>query len=95
MISDKKLEALIATEFPQREGLIYLNHAGVGPWPKRTSEAIKRFAEENIIQGPVDYPHWLKVEESLREQLRQWWKWHRHPKFLLIVSLRSRICGME
>lgn len=65
------LENLIAEEFPQREGLIYLNHAGVAPWPHRTGEAVKRFAEENVIQGPVHYTRWLGVEMKLREQLRQ------------------------
>ncbi len=65
------LENLIAEEFPQREGLIYLNHAGVAPWPHRTGEAVKRFAEENVIQGPVNYTRWLGVEMKLREQLRQ------------------------
>jgi cysteine desulfurase/selenocysteine lyase len=65
-----KLENLIAEEFPQREGLIYLNHAGVAPWPRRTAEAIKRFAEENVTQGPVDYARWLGVERKLREQLQ-------------------------
>jgi len=63
------LEKLLAAEFPQREGQIYLNHAGVGPWPKRTAEAIKRFADENVIQGPAEYPRWLEVEKELREQL--------------------------
>ena len=61
----------ISQEFPQREGLTYLNHAGVAPWPKRTAEAIKRFADENVRQGPVDYARWLEVEKELREQLRQ------------------------
>ena len=65
------LDTLITKEFPQREGLIYLNHAGVGPWPRRTAEAIKRFADENVIQGPVEYPLWLGVEKELRDQLRQ------------------------
>lgn len=65
------LETLITEEFPQRAGLIYLNHAGVGPWPLRTAEAIKHFAEENVIQGPVEYTRWLGIEKELRSQLRQ------------------------
>jgi selenocysteine lyase/cysteine desulfurase len=66
-----ELETLISEEFPQREGLIYLNHAGVAPWPRRTAEAVKLFAEENVTRGPVDYALWLGVERKLREQLRQ------------------------
>ena len=62
---------MIAQEFPQREGLIYVNHAGVAPWPRRTADAIKRFADGNATQGPVDYAKWLIVEGELREQLRQ------------------------
>lgn len=64
------LEKLIAEEFPQREGLIYLNHAGVAPWPKRTSDAIIRFAQENLTEGPTDYVRWQKVETELRKQLQ-------------------------
>jgi len=34
-------------EFPLSEELIYLNHAAVAPWPKRTSAAVIAFAEQN------------------------------------------------
>ncbi|HKJ21707.1 MAG TPA: aminotransferase class V-fold PLP-dependent enzyme, partial [Gammaproteobacteria bacterium] len=57
-------------EFPLPEGLVYLNHAGVAPWPRRTATAIERFAEENTTCGPVHYEAWLEVEASLRVQLR-------------------------
>ncbi|MDE2088967.1 MAG: aminotransferase class V-fold PLP-dependent enzyme [Gammaproteobacteria bacterium] len=57
-------------EFPQAEGLIYLNHAAVAPWPKRTAEAVQRFAEENMRQGALHYGAWLETETRLREQLR-------------------------
>lgn len=56
-------------EFPQIEGLRYLNHAAVAPWPRRASEAVRRFAEENMSVGARDYPQWLKVETSLRGRL--------------------------
>jgi selenocysteine lyase/cysteine desulfurase len=58
-------------EFPLHEDLIYLNHAGVAPWPRRTCEAITRFAQENMSQGARDYPRWLEVERQLRELLAQ------------------------
>jgi len=55
-------------QFPQPDDLIYLNHAGVGPWPRRTAECIEQFARENMIQGPLRYAEWLKVETQLREK---------------------------
>jgi selenocysteine lyase/cysteine desulfurase len=59
-----------SSEFPLDPGLIYLNHAAVSPWPRRTAEAVKRFAEENLHQGGRDYPRWLETETRLREQCR-------------------------
>ncbi|MGQ7957378.1 aminotransferase class V-fold PLP-dependent enzyme [Pseudomonas sp. SP16.1] len=56
-------------EFPQQDGLRYLNHAAVSPWPKRSAEAVRRFAEANVASGARDYPDWLKLERSLRERL--------------------------
>lgn len=41
-------------EFPQ-EGIIHLNHAAVGPWPRRTEDAVCRFARENVAHGSRDY----------------------------------------
>lgn len=57
-------------EFPLDPGLIYLNHAAVSPWPRRTAAAVKRFAEENMRQGALGYPRWLETEARLREQCR-------------------------
>lgn len=58
-------------EFPLERGLCYLNHAAVAPWPRRTAEAVARFAEQNIHIGARDYPAWLQVEQRLRERLRR------------------------
>ncbi|MDQ6971992.1 MAG: aminotransferase class V-fold PLP-dependent enzyme [Mariprofundaceae bacterium] len=55
-------------EFPQREGLVYLNHAAVGVWPRRTAETVRRFADENMRQGAASYPQWMQVEQSLRRR---------------------------
>jgi cysteine desulfurase / selenocysteine lyase len=55
-------------EFPQTQGLIYLNHAGVGPWPERTRAAVAEFAAENVALGASRYRSWLEVEERLRER---------------------------
>lgn len=57
-------------EFPLEPGLIYLNHAAVAPWPRRTAEAVKAFAEENLHRGASDYPKWMETEARLREQCR-------------------------
>lgn len=58
-------------EFPLDDDLIYLNHAAVGVWPKRTAEAVKLFAEENMRRGAADYPEWLKTERELRGRLKR------------------------
>lgn len=64
-----EIEALLIREFPLAPGLIYLNHAAVSPWPRRTAEAVKRFAEENLREGASRYPEWLQTERLLRGQL--------------------------
>jgi selenocysteine lyase/cysteine desulfurase len=56
-------------EFAQARDLRYLNHAAVGPWPKRTAAAVQKFAAENVLLGARDYPDWMKVEQRLRERL--------------------------
>ncbi len=62
---------MIHSEFELEPDLIYLNHAGVAPWPRRTREAVARFAEENSHRGATDYPRWMEVEKRLRNHLRQ------------------------
>ncbi|MCK5480642.1 MAG: aminotransferase class V-fold PLP-dependent enzyme [Gammaproteobacteria bacterium] len=59
------------SEFPLRDGLVYLNHAAVGVWPRRTADAVKAFAEENMVQGAADYPVWMKTERELRGRLQR------------------------
>ena len=58
-------------EFPLDPSIIYLNHAAVAPWPRRTVEAVRRFADENLRFGATRYPAWLEVEQRLRRQLAQ------------------------
>ncbi|UPQ81547.1 aminotransferase class V-fold PLP-dependent enzyme [Pseudomonas knackmussii] len=53
-------------EFPQIDGLRYLNHAAVAPWPRRAAEAVAAFAQQNMTLGARDYPQWLAVESRLR-----------------------------
>lgn len=54
-------------EFPQ-EGVIHLNHAAVGPWPRRTAQAVAAFAQENLVSGSRRYPSWLRIEQETRVQ---------------------------
>lgn len=56
-------------EFPQ-EGIIHLNHAAVGPWPRRTEDAVCRFARENVAHGSRDYLQWLQQIDATRELAR-------------------------
>ncbi len=64
-------EINIEHEFPLRADLLYLNHAAVGVWPRRTADAVKAFAEENMVQGAADYPLWMKTERALRGRLKR------------------------
>ena len=59
------------SEFDLDDDIIYLNHAAVSPWPRRTSAAVCDFASENAHQGSRDYPRWMETEARLRGQLRQ------------------------
>lgn len=58
-------------EFRLADDICYLNHAAVAPWPQRTVQAVRRFAEENGHAGSQNYSGWLQVEQQLREQLRR------------------------
>ena len=59
----------LKAEFPIRDDVLYLNHAAVAPWPRRTRDAVVAFADQNIHLGARDYPDWLTVESRLRERL--------------------------
>ncbi|MEQ1528292.1 MAG: aminotransferase class V-fold PLP-dependent enzyme [Methylococcales bacterium] len=57
-------------EFPLSEQLIYLNHAAVAPWPKRTRDAVITFAEQNTRYGSHYYLDWLAKQTELRTQFQ-------------------------
>ena len=59
----------LPAEFPLDADLCYLNHAAVGPWPRRTAQVVTNFAQQNMTRGATDYPSWVKVERRLRERL--------------------------
>jgi selenocysteine lyase/cysteine desulfurase len=65
------MKKLIDSEFNLNDNIIYLNHAAVSPWPARTAKAVQAFAEENMLQGSLDYPEWLETEANLRRQAEQ------------------------
>ncbi|MBM7333850.1 MAG: aminotransferase class V-fold PLP-dependent enzyme [Alcanivorax sp.] len=59
----------LKAEFPLQDEVLYLNHAAVAPWPRRTRDAVVAFADQNIRVGARDYPAWLEVEARLRQRL--------------------------
>lgn len=56
-------------EFDLDPDVIYVNHAAVSPWPRRTVAAVRAFAEENGREGSRGYLRWMKKEAQLRTQL--------------------------
>lgn len=54
--------------FALDKDIIYLNHAGVSPWPVCVEHAINAFTKENTLNGAQHYPNWLLVEKSLRQR---------------------------
>ncbi len=59
----------LPAEFPQDPELCYLNHAAIGPWPRRTAQTVARFAQQNMLRGGADYPEWLATERRLRGRI--------------------------
>ncbi len=62
--------ASLEHEFPARDDQIFLNHAGLAPWPRRAADAVAAFARENFDSGPAHYERWAATETALREQGR-------------------------
>jgi cysteine desulfurase/selenocysteine lyase len=56
-------------EFILDESTIYLNHAAVSPWPRRTADAVTSFARENASVGARNYSAWVETEHALKAQL--------------------------
>lgn len=51
-------------------GMAYLDHAAMGPWPRRTLEAVEAFGVENMRHGASRWPSvWPAVERGCRERL--------------------------
>ena len=62
---------MTGNEFKLSGEICYLNHAAVSPWPRRTVEAVKKFADENGFTGAQHYENWLATEQHLRQQLKR------------------------
>lgn len=62
---------MFTDEFSFLNDLIHLNHAGVGPWPKRAAVAAAVFAQENAELGSTNYPAWTETESTLRQQFQR------------------------
>ncbi|NEX17575.1 MAG: aminotransferase [Halochromatium sp.] len=55
-------------DFDLDPDLLYLNHAAIAPWPRRTVKAVTDFAAEQGRLGSKRYLDWLGVEQRLRER---------------------------
>jgi len=67
-LSSENLKTL-EEQFPVNNNCMYLNHAAVSPWPRCTSNAVQKFAEENCQTGAQGYLTWLKKDQDLRIKL--------------------------
>jgi selenocysteine lyase/cysteine desulfurase len=56
-----------ADEFPVTRNLVYLNHAGVSPLPRRVAQAMADWAQEAMHWGSYYYSRWLETYEGLRQ----------------------------
>jgi len=68
-VSNRYNKNYMRNDFNLDSSLIYLNHAAVAPWPVRTVNAVKQFANENGAVGSSHYLEWLKIEQQLKENL--------------------------
>src|SRR5258705_12724921 len=53
-------------QFPVREHLIYLNHAGVTPLCRASADAMKQLADDARDFGSFHYDQWLAAYDRLR-----------------------------
>jgi len=68
---NQSLSRLIQSEFCLSGDIIYLNHAAIAPWPNRSVDAVRTFAEENALLGSKNYMQWVEVESKLRKMMCQ------------------------
>lgn len=74
-------------EFPVRDRLIYLNHAGVAPLCRRAAEAMKRLADDALEYGSLHYGEWMAAYDGLRKAAAR--LIHSEPGEIAIVKNTS------
>ena len=57
---------LYQDQFPVREHLIYLNHAGVTPLCRAAADAMKELADDALNFGSFHYGNWMAAYQGLR-----------------------------
>lgn len=62
-----RIDEQYRAEFPVRERLTYLNHAGVAPLCRRAAEAMKALAEDVLNFGSLHYGQWMEAYQGVRE----------------------------
>jgi selenocysteine lyase/cysteine desulfurase len=62
-------DSLRATEFPVAEHWAYFDHAAVAPLPRRSAEALRGFAHEQLVDGVVGWPAREQRIEAIRDQV--------------------------
>src|SRR6266545_3569971 len=65
-VKDLALWEKYASQFPVRDKLIYLNHAGVAPLCKPAADAMKHLADDCLNFGSFHYDQWMAVYEGVR-----------------------------
>lgn len=61
-----ELATLRHAEFPVTERYVYLNHASLGPLPRRTADALAAFAADYRDRGVLAEAKWMPVVERTR-----------------------------
>ncbi|MCP5142905.1 MAG: aminotransferase class V-fold PLP-dependent enzyme [Gammaproteobacteria bacterium] len=51
-------------EFNVDSSIVYLNHAGMSPWPRRTRDAVVAIADQVHVQGALGYADWSRMEDE-------------------------------
>ena len=64
--SAQALWEVYGDQFPVREHLIYLNHAGVTPLCRAAADAMKHLADDARDFGSHHYDQWLAVYDGVR-----------------------------